>query len=104
MADEFWFSRTFRAVVAGSCGMQDACAEELEAGTAVHGSLDGLDPVDLPLCGACGPRQVERRLHGGEVPARAGSEVGEQGSGRVVECRHRWKTEPPHRLKTEPPG
>ena len=52
----FGFSRTCRAVVAGSCGMQDACVEELEAGAAVHGSLGGLDSVDLPLCGACGPR------------------------------------------------
>ena len=65
--------------------MQDACAEELEAGAAIHGSLDGLDAVDLPLGGACGPGQVKRRLHGGEVPAHVGREVGEQGSDCVVE-------------------
>ena len=84
-ASNVGFSRTCRAVVAGSRGMENACAEELEAGAAIHGSLDGLDAVDLPLGGACGPGQVKRRLHGGEVPAQADPEVGEQGAGCVVE-------------------
>jgi len=47
-----------------SCGVQDAGTEQVEARSAVHGSLDGLDAVDLTFDGAGGPRQVKGRLHG----------------------------------------
>ena len=59
---QFWFSRTCRAVVTVSCGIQDACAEELEAGAAVHGPLDGLDAVHLPFDGACVSISLETGL------------------------------------------
>src|SRR5215211_5531361 len=67
----FRFSRTPRAVVAPSRGVQDAGAQELEAGAAVHGPLDGLDAVDLALGGAGGPGQVEGGLDGVHVAAQA---------------------------------
>ncbi len=57
----------------------------MEAGAAIHGPLHGLDAIDLPLGGACGPGQVEGGLNGWKVPSYAGREVGKQGSGRVVE-------------------
>ena len=49
-----WFSRICRAVVSGSCDVQDACSEQIEARSAIHGSLDGLDAVHLALDGARG--------------------------------------------------
>ena len=66
-----WFPRTCRAVVAVSCGIEDAGAEKFEAGAAIHGQFDSLDAIDLPFDGACGPGQVEGGLNGWEVPSYA---------------------------------
>ncbi len=74
--------------VSGSCGVQDAGAQEVEAGAAVHGPPIGLDAVHLSLDGACCPGQVEGGLHGLLVAAQAGGEPGKQGvgsSGRILQ-------------------
>lgn len=73
---EYWFARTFRTVLA-SCGVQNAGAQERETCPAVHGSLDGLHAVDLPLGWARGPRRVEGGLHGREVRERRAERVSE---------------------------
>ena len=64
----FGLSRTYRAVVA-LCGIEDAGAEELESGAAIHGPLQHFQLVDLTLHGAGCPRQVQRCLDGGTVAA-----------------------------------
>jgi len=69
---EDWFSRTLRAVVAVSWGVQDAGPQELEAGSAIHRPLDHLDAVDLAFGGARGPGQVESRLHRRQVTPQTG--------------------------------
>ena len=58
-----------RAVVARLCGMEDTCAQEREAGSAIHGPLQHLEPVDLAFGRACRPGQIEGCLHGAEVAA-----------------------------------
>ena len=63
MSMNFGFSQICRAVVAVSCGMENAGAEQVEAGAAVHGPLDGLDAVHLALDRARGPGQVEGGRH-----------------------------------------
>ena len=78
------FSCTPRAVVSGLSGIQDAGAEELAAGAAMHGPPDGLGAIDLPFGGAHGPGQVEDRLHDWTVPPYAGREFGKRRFGRVV--------------------
>ena len=52
-----WFSRTLRAVIALCC-VEDAGAQKRESGTAIHGSLPHLQPIDLALYRARCPRQV----------------------------------------------
>jgi len=74
----FGFSRTSRAVVLLSCGLEDTGTEEVKAGAAVHGPLGGLDAVHLSLDRACGPGQVEGGLHRIPVPAQVGGEPGKQ--------------------------
>ncbi len=68
-AIEIRFSRTFRAVISVSCGVGDAGTEKLKSGSAIHGPLQHLEPVDLAFGRACRPGQVEGCLHGGEVAA-----------------------------------
>ncbi len=48
-------SRICRAAVPQSCGVEDAGAQEREAGPAIHGPLQHFQPVDLALGRACGP-------------------------------------------------
>ena len=78
-------SRACRAAVPQSCGVQQADAQERETGPAIHGPLQHLQPVDLAFGRACGPGQVEGRLHGGEVVAQAGGELRQRRAGRVGE-------------------
>ena len=58
--------------------MEDAGAEEIEACSAVHGSLDHLETVDSPFHGARAPGQRERRLDGGSVSAQALGEAAQR--------------------------
>jgi len=51
----FGLSRISRAVVTRSCGVEDTGAEEWEAGSAIHGPLQHLEPVDLAFGRACRP-------------------------------------------------
>ncbi len=52
---ECWFSRTLRAACVSDC-LQDAGAEQLEPGAAIHRAFQHLDPADLAFDGAGGPR------------------------------------------------
>ena len=65
--------------------MEDTRTEEREAGPAVHGPLQHLEPVELAFGRACGPGQVEGGLHGGEVVAQAGGELRQRRAGCVGE-------------------
>jgi hypothetical protein len=47
--------------------VQDASAQELESGTAIHGPLQHFEPVDLAFYRACCPRQLQRCLNSGDV-------------------------------------
>jgi hypothetical protein len=68
---EIWFFRTSRAAISASGRMEDAGAEKSEAGSAVHGSLDHLEAVDLAFDRARGPGQVECCLYCIGVAAQA---------------------------------
>ena len=83
---EIRFSRTLRAV--WRSGVEDTSTAEWEPGTAIHGALEHLQPVDLALDWACGPRQVERGLDGGDVPTQARSEVFQRRCDRRVKNGH----------------
>src|SRR3712207_2916071 len=87
---ETGFSRTPRAAVATSRSMQDAGAQELEPGSAVHGAFDHLDAADLALRRAGGPGQRERGFHGTDVLAQLGHEAGQLCARRGSEnvCEH----------------
>ena len=78
----FGFSRTLRAVVP-SRGVEDASTQQLEPGTAVHGSLQHFQAVHLSFHGARGPRQVERCLDGTDIAAEACGKLLQRPVGRV---------------------
>jgi AraC-like DNA-binding protein len=52
------FSRTLRAIVAALRGVEHPLSQEVEASTAIHGSLQHLKPIDLALGGVRRPRQI----------------------------------------------
>ena len=55
--------------------MKGPVAEQVEAGAAVHGTLDGLQPVDPPLDGPSGPAHFQCRLNGRQVLPESGREA-----------------------------
>lgn len=59
------------------CVTQDAGAEQIESGTAVHLALDHFQPVDLHLDLAGAPGFGQRRTDGIFVATQAGSERGQ---------------------------
>ncbi len=54
--------------------MQDASAEQSEAGAAEHCSFQHLEPIDLSLSEAGGPGKIEGGLHGTEIVPQADDE------------------------------
>src|SRR3981189_2148701 len=56
-AHRIWFWHTFRdpVTLCGSNGCEDAAAEQVEVGAAVHLPLDHFDAVDLSFDGAGAP-------------------------------------------------
>src|SRR4051795_13693797 len=74
LAEQAGFSRTlcgrFR-----SCGDEDALPEQVKASTAVHGALDRLQPIDLPLGGTGAPGRGNGRDHGRLVALEAPNET-----------------------------
>ena len=65
-----WFIAKF----GGSCG-EEAPAKQVELGAAVHGPLQQLEAVDLPLGLAAAPGQAERGADRGPVLVEAGREA-----------------------------
>jgi hypothetical protein len=55
----------------GSSGQEDAAAQQIEPGPAVHGALEGLDAVHLSFDRARGPGQLQRVLDGGRIAFQA---------------------------------
>src|SRR5215213_4890162 len=87
MPVEFRFSRTLRAVVAVSCRVKDTGPQKRKAGTAIHSSLQHLQPVDLALSRAGRPWQIKSRLHRSEIAPHAYGKCFERRASRVVEYR-----------------
>src|SRR3712207_3171332 len=50
-----------------SRGLEHPATEQVEAGAAVRGALDRLEPADLALDGTRRPRRLERRPNGREI-------------------------------------
>jgi hypothetical protein len=59
----------------GSSGQEDAAAQQIEPGPAVHGALEGLDAVHLSFDRARGPGQLQRVLDGGRIAFQAFGEA-----------------------------
>lgn len=49
------------------CGIQDALAQEIELGSAVHAALDQLETVYRPVDGTIAPELDDGNAHGGLV-------------------------------------
>ena len=57
------------------CRVEDTEAEEIEAGTAVHGTLDKLEPMDVAFNRPVAPRLLKGGENGSFVPAEVSGEV-----------------------------
>src|SRR3954466_11904155 len=68
------FGRSFRPDFL-LCGGKYSVAQEVEAGTAVHGSFDDLQPVDLSLDRTGAPGQRQGGMYGIAILAKAASEA-----------------------------
>lgn len=67
--------------------MEDEGAKQFEAGAAVHGALDHLDPEDLGFHWASGPGQRQRCVDGVIVTHQARGELAKQRVGAGGEHR-----------------
>src|SRR3954467_11859733 len=57
------------------CDGKYSVAQKVESGAAVHGALDDLQPVDLPLDWTGAPRQRQGGMHGIAIRTKAASEA-----------------------------
>jgi hypothetical protein len=58
-----------------SCGVEEALAEQPEAGAPVHLALEHLEAVDLAFGLTVAPRQGDRGVYGGPIAAKSLGEV-----------------------------
>src|SRR3954469_194946 len=76
-----WVLRSFVCTSQGRrsssilCGSEHPVAQKFKSGTAVHGSFDDLQPVDLPLDRAGAPGQRQGGMDGIAVLAKASGEA-----------------------------
>jgi hypothetical protein len=69
----------------GSRGQEDGAAQQIEAGSAVHGTLEGLDAVHLSLDRACGSWQLQRILDGGRIAFQTLGEARQRRCGHLLQ-------------------
>ena len=60
------------------CSVEDAEAEKIEAGAAIHGTLDELEPMDVAFDRSIAPWLLEGGQDSGFVPAKVSGEVGQR--------------------------
>ena len=60
--------------------IQDAEAQQLEAGSAIHLAFDELEPVNLSFDVALAPRQSECFAHGVDIPFETSGEAFQGGT------------------------